>query len=522
MKPININPVTLILLLLSGLMIYLQTSVFISDNSIGHNAVSNLLPALAPFHQLGVPYRDYWDIYPPGIYIFWSLIGLLFGKNLALYKLLHMFLCGSFIGVVFSTFKKTNFSGQLKDSWPVALLFLVFMGSTLTHPQLLQNVLIASLVSVLGIRILLSNTATWIQYGLAGFLLLFSGMIKDPFIFGFLVPITLALANKNWKQLSWTLAGGLLALAVNFCFLEHFNILGNYLEILNFKRSLTPTHLALLYLSPNRYLGYMADLFSYLFFAWPLLISLIIAGIVASTLTKKPELKFTKNEKISVLFFFFTFIGFDLQHRSWGPYTLQMLAPLCLILNAMYGIFARRFGKRILFGAVIFCLIPAIPVIQHIPINTVVSPSKFLEEIEKPWATPTQFPGEIAAILKTDPRILHLYGWGSPLFYFVNDLKPFNRFFIVHPNIMADAQQAEWIESFKNELPKVVIYGDGPGADMDVQRFEAGTIQLGRILKECYHSVEGYFVLNHPRCEGFDKHPEKYIASKYLRRTNPL
>ena len=63
---------------------YFQTiSVFIiitytiSDyifDPLTHMTTANVFPGIAPHLDLGVPYKDYWDVYPPGIYLFYYLL----------------------------------------------------------------------------------------------------------------------------------------------------------------------------------------------------------------------------------------------------------------------------------------------------------------------------------------------------------------------------------------------------------------------------------------------------------------
>jgi hypothetical protein len=63
---------------LSGLMLLLvvvnlvYAGYFMEDAYPGHNMISNLVMAAAPISDLGLPYKDYWDIYPPGIYLLLS------------------------------------------------------------------------------------------------------------------------------------------------------------------------------------------------------------------------------------------------------------------------------------------------------------------------------------------------------------------------------------------------------------------------------------------------------------------
>ena len=57
-----------------------------------HNTVANIMPAIAPHLDLGKPYIDYWDVYPPGIYLFYYLFYYLGKNNFIIYNFLHVFM----------------------------------------------------------------------------------------------------------------------------------------------------------------------------------------------------------------------------------------------------------------------------------------------------------------------------------------------------------------------------------------------------------------------------------------------
>ena len=68
------------------------------------------MPGIAPHLDIGKPYVDYWDVYPPGIYLFYYVFYFI-GRNLFLsYSILHFLIL---FGTIYFGFKiYQNISNQ--------------------------------------------------------------------------------------------------------------------------------------------------------------------------------------------------------------------------------------------------------------------------------------------------------------------------------------------------------------------------------------------------------------------------
>ena len=86
------------------LLITYSTSDYIFD-PLTHMTTANIFPGIAPHLELGVPYKDYWDVYPPGIYLFYYLLYFV-GRDMQLsYILMHIFVLTFTIIIAFNLSK---------------------------------------------------------------------------------------------------------------------------------------------------------------------------------------------------------------------------------------------------------------------------------------------------------------------------------------------------------------------------------------------------------------------------------
>lgn len=90
--------------------------------------VSNLSMAAAPLHGLGLPYKDYWDIYSPGILIFLTPFELFLSGQTVFFKIFHLFLA-ILIGV-FTLKILTDIFQSSSYRYPAVILFFVLYTVT--------------------------------------------------------------------------------------------------------------------------------------------------------------------------------------------------------------------------------------------------------------------------------------------------------------------------------------------------------------------------------------------------------
>ena len=126
------------------LLITYSTSDYIFD-PLTHMTTANIFPGIAPHLELGVPYKDYWDVYPPGIYLFYYLLYFV-GRDMQLsYILMHIFVLTFTIIIAF------NLSKYFKNGRLIFLLGVIYFLSPLYIDYLMINDLIALFFSYLGL-----------------------------------------------------------------------------------------------------------------------------------------------------------------------------------------------------------------------------------------------------------------------------------------------------------------------------------------------------------------------------------
>ena len=110
------------------IFVFLLITYSISDyifDPLTHMTTANIFPGIAPHLELGVPYKDYWDVYPPGIYLFYYLLYFV-GRDMQLsYILMHIFVLTFTIIIAF------NLSKYFKNGRLIFLLGVIYFLSPL-------------------------------------------------------------------------------------------------------------------------------------------------------------------------------------------------------------------------------------------------------------------------------------------------------------------------------------------------------------------------------------------------------
>ena len=476
---------------------------------------ANILPALAPFEGLGVPYRDYWDIYPPGIYIFWGIFGQLLHDSQLGYRIFHLLLSAVCVLITFDLIEKStknNVHAEGTTPFFCKLLFLCLFFSPLVNHEELSNVLLGTTISILALWICLFSKNTILRLGLSSFLFLFAGYMKEPFLFGVLVPFALTLRERKTNfviPLFWTCAGSALAVFTNLFYLFHFHLISSYQEVNAFKRRAFFEKTASLFsLLPYRMVHYFAEVFATLF--WSGLIGGFLFVFTLLFIFWKSEWKKTlelSTSQFAILVFVFAeFFGFNLQHRSFGHYQIQIIVPMILGLVVLLSIFKSRYEKYpvILF---LFLFIPNFNYLIQFKDFKFYRWNEFCHSLGHTELPPLE-------IFQKDKTVLVVYGWATSDFYYFNRLKPYSRFFIVHSSILGPMQIQEWVNTFKKKLPDFVLYHTS-GADMDVDAFEAQSLHLAKLLEACYALEQGRYRLIGDDCPVFHAHPERFIHANF-------
>jgi hypothetical protein len=558
---------------LSGLVLVLvlvnviYAGYFMGDAYPGHNMISNLAMAAAPLHHIGLPYKDYWDIYPPGIYLFLSPFEYFFHGQTMVFKIGHI-LFAIIIGLIVLKFLARIFQQHPYQAILVTLFFALYLlMSNYYYSIMFHNAFLALLLSVVGLYFLTFSKSTFTKYFLSSLFFAFSASIKETYLFTALLPLLylcsryLMQGQKSYRlfgrNMVFVVAGMLLVCLGNYIYLSALGIRENYREVSAYKSSaIGGDSFETLFNKLNPFnvydFGLQFGRLSDAFFRHPsaILYSLFLLLLLSLFVPFKPavqngkwkpaRIKWNHERGTGLIisgFLLLHFEGFKLLDKYQPNYSLQMIPALVLafaflfyktthwlgeLLQERYSYKPKVFRHTVnivMLCCFVWFLVPRINnfrFFRFMPLQEYISGLC----LKKPEVV---FPDKVKQAMGNDKRVLYIYGWGTPYFYYFSNTRPFSRFFILHPSILGDEQVREFVEQFKTELPKVVMYTED-GSDMDTFEFEANTIHFKILLQQCYEfypadmypgfHCKGYYLLKSDAA--FKTKPEAFIAAKYL------
>lgn len=489
------------------------------------DTISEILMAKAPSMGLGVPYKDYWEYKPPGIFLILDLWIKFFSSSLVSFRILQIILF-SIVGISTYLILKKIFSQAF--SFIIAGLAITVLISPYLANNLLPSELFGLFFSVIALVILLYLKNPFYKFYLSALLFFLSSQMKDPFaltILAIIPPLFFLFLSKKYilfrKAVLYSFMGiisGIFLIGGYLLLLKSFNA---YIDVLNIKSQVVDSQILLklgdfLY----RYMfsfSHAKNIVFYLqyqifpiLFLWilSLVLNLTLRGKLIflpyrhkkeSNLAVKTSLKFQFTTQIinmlSIIFYSLgSFIGFALGNKFDFHYMLQVILPLYFFLTIilkntidnLFQIFPRSIFKILLSATLIFLIFPkSIYLKSYIIIDQ--KPQEIIKEIyHHIFASDIRYPKDQYINSKTSPGscILSVYGWSVGEDYYNAKRQPCTRFFLA--NIAFDGwQKAEYRQSLLNNPPAVIVYTT-TGADINIPQFEKEVINLTKIIKNCY------------------------------------
>lgn len=490
------------------------------------DAISRVLPATAPLMKLGVPYKDYWEIAPPGILFLLGAWAKLFGTSVFSFKVLQSsFLLGTGL-LIFLVLKKifSSFYALIVGSLAVVVLFSPYFGFLFLPIELF-----GLFFSLLGLTCLLYCKRIELRFFLSTFLLILASQMKDPFgpvILAIIPPLIFLLASGNYrsflKACIFVISG---ALAVIICLGGYLQILGSlkaYFEVLNnksqtfkdvwiwknlggFQRKFSYAlwhgkNIIIFFqyhVSTIVWLWFFSSLFALLSpKKWP---PLVLNHRKNSYMVVIPPLKLEVTSQtlnvLTVIFYSFgSFMGFTMGGKFDFHYLLQIVPPVYFfcaiiaksILDNLQKILHNPRINFLLFPILILFLLPKGPYIKSYGLKDY-NPSHVVKQLYQNITMPdasTEFEDYINSKTSKNSCILSIYGWSVGETYFYAKRRPCTRFFL--PNLVGlESQKKEYRESILRDPPQAIVYTQ-MGADLDVDRFEQEIINFRQIIDSCY------------------------------------
>ncbi len=479
------------------------------------DTASHVLMAVAPFKGLGSPYKNIWDIDPPGLYIFLGIWTEIFGLSILGFKVLQILLL---LAIGLSTvliYRRVLFHNYVLL---ITFLSLAVLFSPYLFTIFLPSELIGLMFSVLGLMVLFYVSSIQYKLFFSVFLFFMSGQMKDPFSFTIFSIIPFFIYYSFFKKkaiisIISTIVGFISGFALIYIYLILLHASNAYWQVLEYKANafgvfdierLVNNYLATIQTAQ--------DIIIYFQFVNLFLIFILIA-IFFSVLSKTRNLKISSKKNIYnlnininfterslyrltiICYVIGSFIGFTEADNFGSHYLIQVVLPLyflfgiiisLIIENLRYGfpIFRTNLFFLLIFIPSLIVVLPKSAYIKSYKLDTL-SPSYFLSQ----FFTAERYHNlslEEYLDNKTgiNSCILNVYGWGSGDIYLYADRKPCTRFFL--PNIVSqDWQMKEYRISLINHPPRAIIYNTA-ASDMNVDRFEKNVINISKIIKGCY------------------------------------
>ena len=454
---------------------YFQTiSVFIiitytiSDyifDPLTHMTTANVFPGIAPHLDLGVPYKDYWDVYPPGIYLFYYLLYFV-GRDLQVsYIITHI------VVLTFTIIIAFNLSRYFKNGRLIFLFGVIYFLSPLYIDYLMVNDLIALFFSYLGLfcYFKLENRK---KYIISNFLMTFSFFIKETLIFAALSILVLQLLQKDYKNIGLSILGSSISILLIFIYSFYFSIEQFVIQS---------------YLNKVQLFDFIDILrrYSLVFF-----IALLLFLYIRKKRFTKYNINLSEPEKLIYLHSLLLIISFyAIGKDDGGHFDIPKIFATFFLLNILIS------KKKNFVGLVLLFLISS----YYLKINhslfsyTLIEPNINVESLDKSRQTQKS---HIDTLSNMDGNVLFLYGWGSTSFFYNYELKPYSKYWLVHPQILTEEQIFELKNNILSNPPLLIRYcgfdKDCP-AGFDFSEFESKYIDFRYLVTECYENLEGRF-----------------------------
>ena len=350
----------LFLILLCGL----NTYGWLFQRRFEGDIASRMLLVLGPHLKLGNPYKDLWEIIPPGYVILLQFWTKLAGSTPLHFVLLHFITLLASTPLLFAILKKL-FSGLL--FYLVLLPSALVLYSPAIHSMYISSEIFGVFFSLAALTSLYYIKNRNLKLCLSTALFLIAGQMKDPFLFGIFAVIPIFVweflyhsSFNHRKNLCISLVAGIISPLIFFVsYLTAIQALPSYLQVLEnktqFMKGINLVVFLKKMLEGYKYLG---SIFQFLFTTVNVFLILILIGFSISiifkrlTFKKRGEvIKFKINTKIKLssfsliltekMFIYLSiiayclgsFLGMSLQGGFSTHYLIQGVIPLYIVLG---------------------------------------------------------------------------------------------------------------------------------------------------------------------------------------------
>jgi hypothetical protein len=469
-----------------SITVLLQT---INQTTFSHDLSSYIAPIHALLENGVGPYKDYWDIKPPFLYIILSAFSYFFGMTLASFYLTYFFILFMF----FLTFQ--YFLGLMKVK-SIFIFLLLLIGMVLS--DFFLSMFFPS--EIIGVTLILSalyllDKNNYSQLFIPFLLMNIAGQTKEIYVF---VPLFISVylvfhGIKFIKIFSAYIASFLFVALIAIMFLYKTQALEEYLTVLNYKSDVfkidfmvnfikLPVIFLFTYIQHYTFFGIFTLLFLVL-----LIIFLSIKNKWTGVTYEQVKLKlselrnFISISVINLTVFISILLGLLWQGSGFVEHYALALIPFILLLIVR---FFRSALIKNRFLNLFICFLMFSPNYNTILTTT----QQMFSNIQESKRLIALINSEENArdLVFPIPRCLQVaYGWSAGIYYYYNKTVPCSKYFLSTLTI----RDTKLANNFKKDIllnpPSNIIYNTA-GAGLDVSLYESTVFPYKIIIDNCY------------------------------------
>lgn len=445
------------------------------------NDFSSLLIVTETFSKTQLLYSSYFDIKPPGVYLFLAVVERAIGGSFMMWVIFY-----GLIMLLFSflIFKIVATLFDRSDHKYILILILVSQSMSISYASnFLSADLIGLLFSLAGLYGLIRFKDS--KYLIVFILMMvFAGTIKEVYIFLPLIIFSYVKTvyfKKIFYLTSISIATTYGVIASVLLYLNEFQ---NYQKVLIYKSEQFKFE-SFLDLS-LRFLKVGLDLLTFL--PVTLLVVVMLINLIKRKLTHLQLLEFQLDFRVVLIFVTSIYFGLAWQGKIVkGHVLLSIYVPLILLLCMI--IFSWNPGRiektsfRLKFYLILGLLIASL--MESSEANALKLGSVDLVAYKNAIINEA---GSDKYRVQGTGCLLSVYGWDAGAYYHYSRRDPCTRYFL-SPLVERDSKLWEkYREDVLLNPPQNIVYVRD-GADIDVNKFEKLVINWGAVLENCYEQT---------------------------------
>ncbi len=452
---------------------------------IAHNTSSNILPGIAIHYGLGLPYIDYNVIYPPGLYLFYYIIGFFKISTAIFFKYVHFVFVAIF----------TTLNLYIFDKLKIPRIYFLISTLILLSPEVIYYVLpndliVSTFVSMaFACFLFFKNDAN--KFLFASLFFMLAGLTKDYYLTLLIIPYFYLLKKFTFKNFVYIIFGNLIGLTLVVIYVANFNLTNHVLNLYRFK--------------------FESYFIQYVWFL-PIIFLIFLALLLTGKFAKLSNLVNEIEENLVFIYLYISllfalYMGFEIygEYKIYGHHAIPFTYGFFVLVFLLTKRVVREESYNISLFFILFYFIFNLFILtpRSSTFDSYMNEGYLKFDLSNFTNSPIHnYPSNISDLLDENPdyRLYVAFGWGGPDFYLEKMIQPYSRLWIMQYRIIPDFDYE--ISTLKNKFiedpPEILEYcglSDYCPTDMDNVGFEEKYIPYGEIVTNCYEDLKNNFYL---------------------------